>query len=124
MPAAKPSRVTEVLVPGATDGTSSEVENQEVTDADVGLDSDTQNTDTGTEGAADADKAQDAAAPAAAQAKTEETPAAAGAQRLGRSQYAQMRAHEVDATTLTSAVLTKDGWVCPPTLTPAAKRGE
>jgi len=38
---------------------------------------------------------------------------AAPAPRKGRAQYAHMRGHEVDASTLTSAVLTKDGWVAP-----------
>lgn len=36
--------------------------------------------------------------------------------RPGRAQYAQMRAADVDPTTLKSAVLTLDGWVCPPTI--------
>lgn len=36
--------------------------------------------------------------------------------RPGRAQYAQMRAADVDPASLTSAVLTKDGWVCPPTI--------
>lgn len=38
------------------------------------------------------------------------------ANRPSRAQYAQMRAADVDPATLTSAVLTKDGWVCPPTI--------
>jgi hypothetical protein len=38
--------------------------------------------------------------------------------RPSRAQYAQMNAADVDVSTLKSAVLTKDGWVCPPTLTP------
>lgn len=33
--------------------------------------------------------------------------------RPTRAQYLQMRAADVDPTTLTAAVLTKDGWVAP-----------
>jgi len=54
-------------------------------------------------------------------AATKVTPKAVAAEssvqnRPGRAQYAQMRAADVDATTLKSAVLTLDGWVCPPTI--------
>lgn len=33
--------------------------------------------------------------------------------RPNRQQYAEMRADDIDPTTLTTAVLSKDGWVCP-----------
>lgn len=36
-----------------------------------------------------------------------------------RADYLNMRAADVDPETLTKAVLTKDGWVCPPAITKA-----
>lgn len=35
---------------------------------------------------------------------------------ISRTAYLNMRAEDVDPNTLTKAVLTKDGWVCPPKL--------
>ena len=40
--------------------------------------------------------------------------------RPSRAQYRTMDASEIDATTLTTAVLTKQGWLCPEKI-PAAK---
>lgn len=65
----------------------------------------------------------------AAKAAAEKLGAAQGARAepgiaTARS-YKDMRAHEVDASTLTAPVLTKDGWVCPsnpPTLPAAFKQ--
>jgi hypothetical protein len=63
------------------------------------------------------------AAQAKAPASTESQPQALKAEpeakllRPSRAQYAQMSAADVDVSTLKTAVLTKDGWLCPPTLT-------
>lgn len=49
-----------------------------------------------------------------AQAPEAQAPKAkATVDRPSRARYAQMSADEVDAKTLTAAVLTKDGWVAP-----------
>lgn len=71
-----------------------------------------QTADESTGAGASATAATAAKAPrAAAKAKAEDRPI--------RSQYREMSAEDIDPTTLTSAVLSADGWVCP---APVAKK--
>jgi hypothetical protein len=119
--ATKSNRVTAVQVPGESSA-STEVENAEVN---------TETEDQGTAGAAEAPSADtiDPEAHAALQAENEELRAqiaasgrapAAGREVQAvknRADYLNMRSADVDPKTLTKAVLTKDGWVCPPAIT-------
>ncbi|WP_407059329.1 hypothetical protein ACKZDW_04220 (plasmid) [Ralstonia syzygii subsp. celebesensis] len=50
---------------------------------------------------------------AAAAADAEFDRASRAISRADREKFKEMRAHEVDPTTLVAAVLTKDGWVAP-----------
>lgn len=91
--------VTTIQTPGATD------------DQQQGNDTDT--------GAGHGD-AQGAAPATAAKVKVEAIKADTRVEnRPSRAQYASMHSSEVDPSTLKSAVLCKDGWVCPPTVGPA-----
>lgn len=145
MTAAKSSRVTKIQTPGApnppADNPSSEGEKQEV-GADAaghgvaGLDAPnaTPAATATTKAEMDVDAMREQIR-AEERAKLQEelqasitgaetvlkAPARATLDRPNRQQYAQMREHEVDPTTITSAVLTKDGWVCPAPA-PAAKK--
>lgn len=52
---------------------------------------------------------QASAATAVAKAPAKRTTVA-----MSRGAYKDMHAHEIDASTLTAPVMTKDGWLCPP----------
>ena len=57
------------------------------------------------------------------QAKTTEADAVSAGAEISpsRAQYAQLHSSEVDPSTLKSAVLCKDGWLCPPVIGQQAK---
>lgn len=124
----KSTRVTKVQVPGES---APVVASSEEAKAEVGTD---------TTAAAEADQGASAITPlngispeahAELQAENEELRAqiaasgrapAAGRELKpvqNRADYLTMRAVDVDPETLTKAVLTKDGWVCPPAIAKA-----
>lgn len=74
-----------------------------------------------TTGPADAEQQDGIGAAAAEASPSAEDKAVARLTRPTRAQYATMRADEVDPSTLSHAVLTADGWVCPPTIATLVK---
>ena len=105
------TRVTNVQVPGESNPAQ-----------DDGAEDQSQDPETAAVTESAEAKAVPAKAAAPAKASKAEAKAVDRLTRPSRSEYKHMRAEDIDASKLTSAVLSLDGWVCPPTLT-APKQG-